>query len=142
MKTFIGMFALLAMLVLAGLVMHPASAFTSGGLSGTILDASGHPVQGAPVSIFRLPLHRVDRAVATVQTNKNGFFAKLPLEPGRYMLTVAVSGNLAACQVHDVFNDTMTPVKMRLEQMAACKGARLHTAMVNSAIGSSFYLVH
>jgi len=52
MKTFIGMFALLAVLALAGL-MHPAPAFTSGGISGTILDASGHPVQGAPVSIFR-----------------------------------------------------------------------------------------
>jgi len=58
------------------------------------------------------------------------------------MVTVAVSGNLAACQVHDVFNGTMTAVKLTLREMAACKGARLHTAMVNSAIGSSFYLVH
>jgi 5-hydroxyisourate hydrolase-like protein (transthyretin family) len=136
MKTFIGMVALLAALAL------PASAFTSGGISGTVLDVDGHPVQGAPVSIFRLPLHRVDQAVATVQTNKDGFFVKLPLDPGRYMVTVAVTGNLAACEVHDVFNDTMTPVKMTLARLAACKGARLHTAMVNRAIGSSFYLVH
>jgi Carboxypeptidase regulatory-like domain len=141
MKTFIGISALLLALVFAPMVL-PASAFTSGGISGTILDGNGHPVEGAPVSIFRLPLHRVDRAVATVQTNKNGFFAKLPLEPGRYMVTVAVGGNLAACEVQDVFNDTMTPVKMNLQEMAACKGARLHTAMVNSAIGSSFYLMH
>lgn len=136
MKTFIGIVALLAAMAL------PATAFTSGGISGRILDADGHPVEGAPVSIFRLPLHRVDRALATVQTNKNGFFVKLPLDPGRYMITVAVTGNLAACEVRDVFNDTMTPVNMTLAQLAACKGARLHTAMVNRAIGSSFYLVH
>jgi hypothetical protein len=136
MKTFIGIFALLAAMVL------PASAFTSGGISGTILDVNGRPVEGAPVAIFRLPLHQVDQAVAIVQTNKNGFFAKLPLENGRYMVTVAMRGNLAACQVEDVFNDTVTPVKMTLQQTTACKGARLHTAMVNPAIGPSFYLVH
>lgn len=136
MKTFIGMLALLAAMAL------PASAFASGGINGRIVDQYGHPVQGAPVAIFRLPLHHVDQAVATVMTNKNGFFAKLPLDTGRYMVTVAVSGNLAACEVHDVFNDTMTAVKMTLQHTSACKGARLHTAMVNSAIGSSFYLVH
>jgi hypothetical protein len=141
MKTLIGSFAALAAMIVVGLVL-PASAFSSGGISGTILNVNGQPVQGAPVAIFRLPLHNVDAAVATVQTNKDGFFAKQPLENGRYLVAVAVQGNLAACEVDDVFNDTMTPVKLMLQHTTACKGARLHSALVNPAIGPSFYLVH
>jgi hypothetical protein len=136
MKTLIGIFALLAVMAL------PAVANAPGGISGTILAPDGQSVANAPVAFFRLPLHNVDAAVATVNTDRNGFFTKVALQPGRYMVAVAVRGNLSACQVEDIYDDAMTRVKMTLQNTTACRGARLHSAMVNPAIGASFYLVH
>ncbi|HUN30309.1 MAG TPA: carboxypeptidase-like regulatory domain-containing protein [Alphaproteobacteria bacterium] len=136
MKTFIGISALLAALAL------PALAFTPGGISGTVQDASGRPAPNVSVAFFRLPLHNVDSAVATVSTDRSGFFSKLVLQPGRYMVTVATGRNLSACAVHDIFDNAVTHVKMTLHDTADCKGARLHAALVNPSIGSSYYLIH
>jgi hypothetical protein len=137
MKTIIGFLGVLALTVL------PAFAITGdAGVAGHVVAPDGSPVANANVAIFRLPLHQVDRAVATVSTDNNGYFVKLPLQPGRYMLEVAVPGNTAACGVHDLIDETVTHVTMRLHANSGCAAVRIHSSMVNGNLTSDVYIVH
>jgi hypothetical protein len=136
MKRLIGILALLALTAL------PAVAFAPSGIDGRVVDGSGQPVPGTTVAIFRLPLHQVDRAVATVKTDNNGYFVHLALDPGRYMV-MATNGTYANdCAIHDVFNDNVTRVRMRLHPGTECRGARMHTALVNGNLTADLYVVH
>jgi Carboxypeptidase regulatory-like domain len=137
MKTIIGFLAVLA------LTAMPAFAVTGeSGVSGHILAPDGRPAPNAHVAIFRLPLHQVDKAVAAVTTNANGYFVKLPLQPGRYMLDVSLPGNTSACAVHDLIEDSMTNVTMRLEAHSGCTPVRWHESMVNGSLTSDVYIIH
>lgn len=137
MKTIIGFLAVLALTIV------PALAITGdAGVAGHVLAADGRPVANANVAIFRLPLHQVDRAVATVMTDSNGYFAKLPLQPGRYMLDVAVPGNTSACGVHELVDESVTHVTMRLQAHSGCSPVRMHSSMVNGALTSDVYIIH
>lgn len=137
MKTIIGFLAVLALTVV------PAFAITGdAGVAGHVLAPDGQPVANANVAIFRLPLHQVDKAVATVTTDNNGYFAKLPLQPGRYMLDVAVPGNTAACGVHELIDESVTHVTMRLAAHSGCAPVRIHAAMVNGEVTSDVYIIH
>jgi hypothetical protein len=137
MKAILGSIALAAMLAVPAL-----AAYSPGGIDGHIVDAGGQPVGGAVVGIFRLPLHRFESAVATVKTNSRGYFSKLPVEPGRYMVMVTNSGYANACAVHDIYNDSVTRVRMTLDAGSTCAGPRMHTALVNGDLTASVYVIH
>jgi hypothetical protein len=137
MKTIIGFMAVLALAAL------PAYAITGdAGVAGHVLAPDGRPVPNAQVAIFRLPLHQVDRAVATVTTNADGYFVKLPLQPGHYMLDVAVPGNTSACSAHDLVDETVTHVTLRLRADAGCAPVREHASMVDGDLTSDVYIIH
>jgi hypothetical protein len=137
MKKIIGFLALLALTAL------PALAITGdAGINGHVVAPDGRLVRDAQVAIFRLPLHNVDKAVATLTTNANGFFVKQPLQPGRYMIEVAVPGNTSACAVQDLVDDTMTHVTMRLSADSGCKPVRWHESMVDGDLTSDAYIIH
>lgn len=137
MKTILGFLAVLA------LTAMPAFAVTSAaGVSGHIVAPDGRPVPNAQVAIFRLPLHEIDKAVATTSTNANGFFVKIPLQPGRYMIDVAVPGNTSACAVHDLVEDSVTNVTMHLEAHSGCTPVHWHQSMVNGSLTGDVYIVH
>lgn len=137
MKTIMGFLAVLALTIV------PALAITGdAGVAGHVLAPGGQPVANANVAIFRLPLHQVDKAVATVTTDSNGYFAKLPLQPGRYMLDVAVPGNTSACGVHDLIDESVTHITMRLQAHSGCKPVRMHSSMVNGQLTSDVYIIH
>jgi hypothetical protein len=137
MKTIIGFLAVLALTVM------PAFAITGdAGVAGHVLYPDGRPVANANVAIFRLPLHQVDKAVATTATDNNGFFMKMPLQPGRYMLDVAVPGNTSACVVHDLVDETVTNVTLHLAAHSGCTPVRIHESMVNGNLTSDAYIIH
>ncbi|HTZ55387.1 MAG TPA: carboxypeptidase-like regulatory domain-containing protein [Candidatus Acidoferrum sp.] len=137
MKTIIGLLAVLALTVM------PAFAITGdAGVAGHVFYPDGRPVANANVAIFRLPLHEVDKAVATTTTDDKGYFLKMPLQPGHYMLDVAVPGNTSACSAHDLIDETVTHVTMRLAAHSGCAPVRLHSVMVNGALTSDLYIVH
>ena len=137
MKTIIGFMAVLALTAL------PAFAITgSAGVAGHVLDPDGIPVANVQVAIFRLPLHQVDSAVATVKTDAKGYFVKLPLQPGRYMLDVAVPGTTSACGVHELVDETVTNVTLRLHANAGCMPVHIHASMVNGDLTSDVWIIH
>ncbi|HTX56570.1 MAG TPA: carboxypeptidase-like regulatory domain-containing protein [Candidatus Acidoferrales bacterium] len=137
MKSFIGILAL------AGMMALPALAVTgTSGVSGRIVDAGGHPVAHAIVGIFRMPLHRIDRAVAAVATDENGYFVKVPLQPGQYMIDVSAGANAEACAVHDLIEDSVEHVTMHVRTGSRCTPVRMHSATVNGNLTSDVYIVH
>jgi hypothetical protein len=73
-----------ALLVLAAAL--PAAADDSGGISGYVRDGSGKPVPHASVRYQRMddgtPIER------RIETDGNGFFNDITLEPGRYTIFV------------------------------------------------------
>jgi len=128
------------MAVLA-LTILPAFA-ANAGVAGHVIGPGGTPVANAKVAIFRLPLRRVDQAVATLNTDKKGFFVMLPLEPGRYMLDASVPGDLSDCSVHQLVDESVTHVTMRLHARSGCTPLRVHPTMVNGALTADVYIVH
>ena len=137
MKLLIGLLALLAFSPIPVLATNGWA-----GIDGHVVGPDGQPVANATVAIFRLPLHQVDRAVAAVKTNSNGYFLKLALQPGRYMVDVNVPGNVAACAVHDLIDDSVTRVTMRLHAESGCAPVRMHSALVNGSLTGDLYIVH
>ncbi len=119
-----------------------AAANGTGGFIGHVYDANGRPLNGAQVAFFRLPLHYVDSAVATVTTDGQGYYSKLALQPGRYMVAVATSHRAGDCRVDDVFDNGVTRENLRVHPGTECSGPRLHTSMVNPAITGDYTLVH
>lgn len=137
MKTIIGFMAVLALTAL------PAFAITGdAGVAGHVVGPDGQPAPNARVAIFRLPLHQVDKAVATLTTDSKGYFAKLPLQPGRYMIDASLPGNTAACGVHELVDETVTHLTMRLEAHSGCQPVRWHASMVNGDLTSDAYIIH
>ena len=61
---------------------------SSGSLSGTVKDASGGVIPGAPVSVN----NTATGVVQTTQTNSDGFFAFPSLAVGQYEVDVSPSG--------------------------------------------------
>jgi len=114
----------------------------NGGVNGTLLDEAGRPVAGAPVAIFRMPIRQADVAVATVKTDRHGFFAELALPPGRYVVSSVASTHSSSCVIDDVFDGVVTRVKLRLGPSTRCSGPRLHSALINPALTSDVYIVH
>jgi len=137
MNKIIGLLAAFALTALPALAISGAA-----GVAGHVVAPDGRPVANAHVAIFYLPLHQVDKAVATVTTDSSGYFAKEPLQPGRYMLDVTVPGNTSACGVHDLIDDTVTHVTFHLHAHSGCAPVRWHSAMVNGDQTTTAYIIH
>jgi Carboxypeptidase regulatory-like domain/TonB dependent receptor len=78
---------LLAVLLLAG--MAAAQGSQSGGISGSVRDASGAVINGATVTITNNATKNVER---TVTTTSDGLFSATLLPPGDYTVTVKAQG--------------------------------------------------
>jgi hypothetical protein len=137
MKTILGFLAVLALMAV------PALAITGdAGIAGHVFGPDGLPVANASVAVFRLPLHQVDKAVATTTTDSKGYFMKMPLQPGRYMFDVSVPGNTAACAVHDLVDESVTNLTFHLAAHSGCQPVRFHESMVNGNVTSDAWIIH
>ena len=80
--------ALAGMMVLAAVLVHPATGFAqiggSGSIQGTVLDASKSALPGATVTAT----NRATDVVTTRQTTESGVYVLSPLAPGEYRVTV------------------------------------------------------
>ncbi len=130
MKTFVAAF------VLAALTAVPVLAFTQGGISGHIVDkSSGKALAGVPLEIYRMPIRPGDRAVARLHTNGRGFFVKVPLSTGRYMVAALADGKSFGCVVDDVFQNNVTNFTLGVGgDNTVCTGPRVHAGVVNPNI--------
>jgi hypothetical protein len=137
MKTILGFLAVLALTVV------PAFAITGdAGIAGHVFGPDGTPAANATVAAFRLPLHQVDKAVATTKTDDKGYFMKMPLQPGRYMIDVSLPGNTSACAVHDLVEDAVTNLNFHLAAHSGCAPVRVHESMVNGNLTSDVTIIH
>ena len=84
--------ALAGMMVLAAVLVHPATGFAqiggSGSIQGTVLDASKSALPGATVTAT----NRATDVVTTRQTTESGVYVLSPLAPGEYRVTVTLDG--------------------------------------------------
>ena len=122
----------------------PALADQSGGVAGRVTNlATGKAYANAAVAIYRLPLHAAEAAMRTVTTDRNGNFADITLEPGRYLVTANVAGMTSSCVIDDVFGGQTTRMKIELgADGQRCIGPRVHSAVVNPANTADEYIVH
>jgi protocatechuate 3,4-dioxygenase beta subunit len=94
-----------AILLIAFALREPASAGTTGALSGHVFDMNGQPLRGATVQIaqildFREITRNVDmqRAVFDTRiTDANGFFVFVSLDPGFYAVRPVAAGHYFYC---------------------------------------------
>ncbi len=114
----------------------------NGGVSGTLLDEAGRPVAGASVAIFRMPISQADMALATVKTDRHGFFSDITLPPGRYLVSSVASAQSSSCVIDDVFDGAVTRFRLRLGPSRLCSGPRLHSAVINPALTADVYIMH
>ena len=130
MKTFV------TALVFAALAAVPGLAFTQGGISGHIVDiSSGKMLAGVPLEIYRMPIRPGDRAIARLRTNARGFFVKVPLSTGRYMVAALADGKSFGCIVDDVFQNNVTNFTLGVgSNNTVCTGPRVHAGLVNANI--------
>ncbi len=133
---------MLGLLACAALTALPAFA-ANGGITGRVFDAAGKPVAGVPVAIFRMPLHDRAIAVSTLTTDRNGYFANIALQPGRYLVRADIGGTAVACTIDDVFDGWNARMMVRANPNGAtCSGPRVHSASINSGITADTYIMH
>lgn len=135
-----------ALLALASLgLMNPALANSSwAGISGHVIDLrSGHPIADARVLLYRSTSVTNDRyQVMYLRTNGNGFYSKMPLEPGRYVVMVRVPGRTDGCAVDDLIGGEVARVNVRVGyDRLTCSGPRIHPGMVNPNGGGDLYII-
>jgi len=114
----------------------------TGGFLGHVYGPDGRPLDGAQVAFFRLPMTNVDRAVAVATTNSKGYYSRMLLQPGRYMVAVATGKNAGDCAVEQAFADGMTRSDLRVHPGTGCRGPKSYASMVNPAITGDYTLVH
>jgi len=66
---------------------------TQAGLSGSVKDSSGNPIQGAEIRIQGSDANKIGR----IHTRGNGHYNYPPLETGTYNVTLVVDGVTKAC---------------------------------------------
>ena len=136
MKRILGLFAFVL------LASAPALA-GYGSIGGRIVDDAGRPLANVPVAIFALPLHQGEIAASSLTTNRNGYFSKVGVNAGRYLVRADVDGNAVACAVDDVNGGWNTHLVLRVHGSdVACRGHRAHSASVNSSITADEYILH
>src|ERR1051326_2749435 len=103
------------------------SAKVVAGVSGTVTDASGAVLSGATVEMKAIETG----AVETRQTNSEGFYAFVNLQPGHYDLEVKRSGFTTYRQtdiVLDVDSAKILNITMKLGQVRDRKSTRLNSS--------------
>jgi hypothetical protein len=127
---------LAAALLMAGLTLSSAAAYTPGGISGHIVDVkTGKPLAGVPLEIYRMPIKSGDLALVRLKTNDRGFFVKNALPIGRYMVAALADGRSFGCIVDDVYDTSMTNMTLGVgEDNTVCSGPRVHSGLVNANV--------
>ena len=130
-------------LALCGLLAVPAMAADWGSISGHVTDLH----TGQPMANARLTLYRTSQnpngpyQLMHVTTNGRGYFVKMPLEPGRYVLLADVPGRTRGCVIEDLIGRENVRVNIRVGyDTLTCSGPRVHTAMANRNIGGDLYI--
>jgi hypothetical protein len=136
---------LVAILAFAGILVAPAVADSWGGLSGHITDLrTGQPIARATILFYRSTGVTANKPFRLMQmtTNEHGFFSKMPLEPGRYVLMARVPGRVQGCAIDDVIGSETTRVHIVMGYDAVtCSGPRYHPALVNPNSGGDLYII-
>jgi hypothetical protein len=136
----------LASLALLGATFAPAvsSADSTGAITGYVINsATTRPVPGAAVIIARLPVAE-DAARDSVIANRQGFFARLGLQPGTYAVTANVLGHSATCVIHDLYGGLNRSVKIYISPTNAefsCVRERPSRTLVNPDEAADLYVV-
>ncbi len=136
MKRFVLLTALAAMMTL------PALAYQTGGVAGRVTDLMGHPLANTAVAIYKLPVREGSSAIKTTTTDKQGNFADITLEPGRYLVTANVMGWTSSCVIDDIFEGNVTHMKISVgADGQRCIGPRVHSATINPAQTADVYII-
>lgn len=114
------------------------------GVSGYVLNAdTKKPLAGADVAIYRMPMNNASLAVRTVHTNDKGFFAKISLEPGRYVITASANGLRAACATSDLVGGVVSHLRLEMARdREVCVGKNVQSALVVPGQTTDVYVVH
>ncbi len=133
------------LLALAGLVIAPAIAADQwGGISGRVTDLqTGQPITQASILLYRATNVENGRyQLVRLQTDSRGFFSKLPLEPGRYVVMARVPGQIEGCAVDDIIGGEVSHVRIDVGyKTLTCTGPRFHPALVNPNGGGDLYII-
>lgn len=130
-------------LALLGLTAVPAIATDWGGISGHVIDVqSGQPIANADVLLYRttgVTQNRYD--VMHLRTNARGFFSKVSLQQGLYVVLARVPGRVQGCAVDNIVGDEMARVTVKVGYKALlCSGPRYAAAMVNPNAGGDLHI--
>ncbi|HET9030995.1 MAG TPA: carboxypeptidase-like regulatory domain-containing protein [Candidatus Aquilonibacter sp.] len=122
----------------------PAFAQTPTGISGYVIDAdTHHPIPGAEVAVYRMPMSNASLAVRTLRTNQHGFFSKILLEPGHYVLMASANGLRAACETSDLVSGAVTHINVQMSRThEVCVGKHVQSALVVPGQTTDVYVVH
>jgi hypothetical protein len=130
-------------LTLLGLAAAPSAAAGWGGLSGHVVSVRGNrPVANVEVVLYRVTgVTNGHYRVMRVRTNARGFFSKMPLQPGRYVVLSRIPGVVDGCAVDDVIGSETTRVAVRVGyKTLTCSGPRIDPAMINPNAGGDLYI--
>lgn len=136
--------SLLTMLALAGLMALPALADqATGGISGQVVDIhTGQPVAHAVILYYRVPYLENNTTLHKLETDRNGRFSDITLEPGRYILMARVPNRVQGCAVDDVVGGETTRVKIGFgHDVIQCSGPRVHPAMIDPNATADVYRI-
>ena len=132
-------------LALAGTFAVPALAQQQpGGISGTVVDAkTGQPIAHATLYYYRSPyVERGQNRIMTLETNNNGYFSNIALEPGRYVVMARFPGKVQGCAVDDVMSGEVARVRIEMGHDALmCSGPRVHPALVDPNASADVYRI-
>ena len=115
-----------------------------GGISGTVVDAkTGQPIAHATLYYYRSPyVERGQNRIMTLETNNNGYFSNIALEPGRYVVMARFPGKVQGCAVDDVMSGEVARVRIEMGHDALmCSGPRVHPALVDPNASADVYRV-
>jgi hypothetical protein len=103
--------AVTALLVAVGLVAFAPEQAPSGAIRGSVTDRSGAVLAGARVIVVRLSTAQVREVI----TSRDGVYAVPALPPGRYRVTVRLTGFRPSEQLAEVEAGTTTSADVALE---------------------------
>ena len=114
------------------------------GVDGYVLSADTHrPLENAEVAIYRMPMNNAAHAVRTLYTNKKGFFSKIMLEPGRYVITANADGLQAACVTSDLTSGVISRISVEMSKdHEVCVGKNVRSALVVPGQTADVYVIH
>lgn len=131
-------------LALASACFVPGLADQNGGIAGTVVDAkTGRPVPHATLYYYKAPyLENGQNEIKKLETNGNGFFADITLEPGRYVVMARFPDKVEGCAVDDVVGGETTRMKLEIGRDALmCSGPHIHPMTVDPNATADVYRI-